>query len=243
MRATSSSERPSLAVVVPTWNEAERLPRLFASLEAQGEARPERVIVADGGSTDGTDRLVERHGAELVRAPRGRGLQLARGAERASEDLVLFLHADGHVAPGALAALRAAFGDPTLVAVGLRQTIDHEGRIFRWIERAANRRVRLGWIYGDSGLGVRRSEYEAVGGFAELPLFEDLDLSRRLRRRGPIALVADGVLHVSPRRWLAEGPVRRTVRNWILTLAWSLGVDPARLVRYYRPHSAAAERP
>ena len=171
----------------------------------------------------------------MVRGARGRGGQLGLGARAARGELLLFLHADARLAPGALAALAAAFADPRVVATGMRQEIAHPARFYRWIERAANRRVSLGWVYGDSGLCVRRSAYESVGGFRELALFEDLDLCARLRRAGRVVLVRAAGIACSPRRWEREGRVRCTLRNWILTALWAAGVDPARLARFYPP--------
>lgn len=223
----------ALSIVVPTWNEAAGLPALAASLAAQGRAH--EWVVSDGGSPDGTAELAERLGARVVRGPRGRGGQLARGAAAARGALLLFLHADARLAPGALAALDEAFLDPRVIATGMRQVVEHEARFYRWIERAADRRVTLGWVYGDSGLCVRRSAYERVGGFRDLAVFEDLDLSARLRRAGAIRLVRAAEVRCSPRRWEREGRLRRTVKNWGLTLLWAAGVDPGRLARYYAP--------
>jgi len=232
------ASRASLSVVVPTLNERARLAALLESLRTEGA--PEEVLVVDGGSRDGTPELALEQGARVLRAACGRGIQLARGAAQATGDLFLFLHADTRVAGGALPVLRAAFEDPRLAAAGLRQRIDHPRRIYRWIERAANARVKRGWVYGDSGLCVRRADYEAVGGFRELPLFEDLDLTRRLRVGREIRLLEQSELIVSARRWEREGPVRATARNWALTLAWLAGVAPARLVGYYRVEPPSA---
>jgi GT2 family glycosyltransferase len=120
----------------------------------------------------------------------------------------------------------------------MRQRIDAAGWFYRAVERAANRRVRRGWVYGDSGLAARRTAYDAVGGFAQIPIFEDVDLSRRLRAHGAIALVEDAELVISARRWQAEGPFRRTARNWWMTGAYLLGVPPDRLARHYPSRSA-----
>ena len=237
---------PTVAVVVPTLDEAARLPRLLDSLGWPAPGAPcavsadvaDTVIVVDGGSRDGTLEIAARHGTRTLHANRGRGTQQAAGACLADSDLLLFLHADSALAPGSLRAVRSAFLDSEVVATGMSQRIEAEGRLFRMIERTANRRVRRGWVYGDSGLAVRRKVYEAAGGFSEEPLFEDLDLSRRLRKRGEIRLVHDAELLISPRRWKQDGTVRRTVRNWILTTGWALGVAPARLERFYRPHGA-----
>ncbi len=235
----------TLSVIVPTLDEAPWLPRLAASLRAPSacQDRPDEVLVVDGGSTDGTPELARALGLELLSAPRGRGVQLARGAGAARGELLLFLHADARVEAGSLAAVRQAFADPRVVASGMRQHVEHPGLLFRAIERVADLRVRLGRVYGDSGLAVRSAAYHAVGGFRDLPLFEDLELSRRLRAYGAVRLVRGAVLHVSARRWLADGALRRTFGNWVLTLAFAAGVDPARLVRYYRPHAAAVEPP
>lgn len=246
---SKASTEPTLAVVIPTWNEEAYLPQLLTSLgcadAADGGAsptheRPDEVLVVDGGSDDATLRLAGEHGARVVSARRGRGTQLARGASETRSEVLLFLHADTRVGPGAIDAVRRAFATPELVASGMRQRIDDGRGIYRWIERAANARVRRGRIYGDSGLAVRRDAYELVGGFRDQPLFEDLDLSRRLRRHGPVRLIEEAELVLSPRRWQRDGPVRRSVMNWLLTVAWWAGVDPRRLVRYYEPHSGTA---
>ncbi len=226
---------PSLSVVVPTLDEARHLPALFASLAEPADAseRPDEILVVDGGSRDGTIELAARLGARVLRAPRGRGIQLARGAAEARGELLVFLHADGRLARGSLSAVRRAFDDPGVNAIGMCQRIDHPARLYRLLEWAADRRVRLGWIYGDSGLAVRRSAYEAVGGFRALALFEDLDLSARLRRQGGVRLVRAARITISARRWEREGRLRRTLKNWCLTAAWAAGVDPALLARYY----------
>lgn len=231
-----------LSVVVPTLNEEASLPRLLERLRAGlgDDDRADEVVVADGGSQDATVDLAREAGARVVVGPRGRGRQLADGARTASGALLLFLHADCVPAPGALAAVRAALRDPEVAAVGMRQRIEARGALFRAIERAADLRVRMGLVYGDSALGVARASYDAAGGFRPLPLFEDVDLSRRLRARGRVRLVPAASVRVSPRRWEREGVLRATARNWMLTVAWMLGVAPERLARHYRPHETGS---
>ena len=227
----------TITAVVPTLNEERRLPGLLASLRSgDPEDGVQEIVVSDGGSHDGTVELALRYGARLVSGATGRGGQLARGALEGTGELLFFVHADAEVAPGSLRAVREAFRDGELLAAALRQSIDSSGSIFRAIERMADLRARFGWVYGDSGLVCRRSAYERVGGYRELPIFEDLDLSRRLRRAGALRLVPGARVKVSPRRWQLEGPLRRTFKNWCLTLAWVAGVAPERLVRFYRPH-------
>jgi rSAM/selenodomain-associated transferase 2 len=223
-----------LGVVIPTLDEEQALAILLPRL-AEADA-PERVVVADGGSRDGTEHVARAHGATFLAAPRGRGTQLAAGARALDTELLLFLHADCVPAAGALARLRAAFADPALQAGALEQQVLAEGLFYRLVERCADLRVRrLGLVYGDSGLCVRRTVYEAVGGFRPLSLFEDVDLSRRLRGAARPRLVRGARLGVSARRWKREGALRATLRNWMLSIAYAAGANPERLARLYPP--------
>lgn len=227
-------------MLVPTLDEERALPLLFARLlDAPAEDRADEVVIADGGSSDRTRAIAEERGCALVHSAAGRGRQLAAGARRIASELLVVLHADCVPEPGSLAALRRAFADPALELAAFHQRIDAPERIFRAIERAADLRcARFGLVYGDSGLCVRRALYESVGGFRELALFEDVDLSRRLARRARVALVPGAHLRVSARRWRSEGPLRCTARNWMLTAGYLAGIAPERLARWYRPHAA-----
>lgn len=238
-----SEGRCSLGVVVPTLDEARCLPVLLESLARDPAEAPEELIVVDGGSRDQTRALAAAGGARVLQSAPGRGRQLALGGVEARSEVLLFLHADSRLEPGALAAIRTAFRSPGVVFAGLRQRIDAAARAYRWIEAAANQRVRRGMVYGDSGLCVRREPYLDLGGFRALELFEDLELSQRLRNQHPWAWIEAAELVISARRWEREGILRRSLKNQLLTLAWRLGVDPARLVRYYAKEPAASKSP
>jgi rSAM/selenodomain-associated transferase 2 len=235
---SSDQKRCLLSVIVPTLDEEATLPALLACLGSADE-----VLVVDGGSEDGTADLAREAGARVLESERGRGRQLALGAAQARGELLLFLHADSRLGKGALGEVRTAFGNQNLAYAGLNQRIDHPGRLYRWIEAAANGRVRRGMVYGDSGLCVRRSAYAAVGGFGEQPLFEDLDLSQRLREHGQGTWIEAAELVISARRWEREGIFSRSAKNWALTAAFRLGVDPGRLVRYYSREPKAPKLP
>lgn len=243
-----------LVVVVPTLDEAEDLPGLLGRLldDCDPRDRADAVVIADGGSSDGTRELAAAAGALVIAADPGRGAQLQAGGAAAlelleqepkdqrqgpAEDLLLFLHADNLPAPWALGALREeAARQPHRIAFGMSQRVDAEGRIYRMIERTADRRTARGMVYGDSGLAVRPGAYRAIGGYRPIPLFEDLDLSKRLAAQGEVGLALSARIRVNARRWKAEGALRTTLRNWILTVGWRLGVPPERLVRWYPRH-------
>ena len=230
----------SLCVVIPTLNEEEAIAELVRGLRAQGA---DRIVVADGGSTDRTRECAREAGAEVREVGRGRGAQLAAGAAGAGEDLLLFLHADNRLGADALAAVRRTFEDEGLGFAGLTQRVDAPGRFFRMVEGAANGRVGRGVVFGDSCLVCRTQLYERVGGFAALPLFEDVDLSRRLARSARWTRVGDAELVISARRWRKEGALRTTLRNWMLRVGYALGMSPERLARLYAAHNLSEPGP
>lgn len=232
-----------LSVVIPTLDEAALLPATLAALHAgarpalAGEAGAGdaiEVIVADGGSRDGTVALARASGAIVVEGPRGRGTQLATGARAARGDVILFCHADCRLPAGWPAAIRRALAaDPRVVAGSFRLAIEGGRRLHALIAATANLRNRLtGHPYGDQALFVRADAYRAAGGFAPIPLMEDIEICRRLRRAGRIVQL-DLAVTVSARRWEREGPLVTTLRNWTLAALFYLGVEPGRLKRWY----------
>jgi rSAM/selenodomain-associated transferase 2 len=224
-----------LSIVIPAWNEAAIIAWAVERAWALG---PQEVMVADGGSADGTAQLAARCGAEVVPGPRGRARQQNAGARRAQGEWLLFLHADTWLEPTAAAQVQAAMADPACQAALFRQRIEAAGALYRWIERGnALRAQALGLAYGDQGLLVRRGLFEELGGFAEVPLMEDVELAGRLRRRTRLRLLP-GPLHVSARRWQRHGALRQTARNWALLAAYFAGASPTRLARWYPGHAA-----
>ncbi|MBW3542543.1 MAG: TIGR04283 family arsenosugar biosynthesis glycosyltransferase, partial [Planctomycetes bacterium] len=226
-----SDSRHRVSIVIPTLNEAAVI---AGAVEAARRLGACEVVVADGGSDDGTSDLARQADRVLV-CQRGRAVQQNAGAAAAAGDVLAFLHADCRLQPGALEAIERVLADSRVVAGCFRQRIDAAGVRYRLLERGNALRVRaLQWAYGDQGIFVRREAFERAGGFPELPLMEDLWLMKRLKRVGRIVLVDQRIV-VSARRWQRTGVVRQTLRNWSLVLLAHLGVSPARLARLY-PH-------
>jgi rSAM/selenodomain-associated transferase 2 len=232
--------RAMLSVIIPTLNAEETLPRTLATLipaVVHGVVR--EVIIADGGSTDGTAEIAEACGAKLIRAPRGRGSQLAAGASVAKGNWLLFLHADTELEPGWDAEVdklfeRIASGrirSPE-IAAAFRFALDDFSGAARFLERiVALRCFLLRLPYGDQGLIVNRRLYERVGGFQTLPLMEDVDLIRRIGRRHLMFLRARAV--TSPERYLRDGFAARIARNALCITLYYLGVPPRVIARIY----------
>ncbi len=219
----------TVSVIVPTLNEEGCLAETLHALRGQG---PREIIVADGGSGDGTRRAAA--GADhFLEAPRGRAAQMNAGAAVAAGEVLLFLHADCVPEAGALAEAERLLRRPRVAAGCFHMRVRAEGPLYRLIDACATARVRLtGLVYGDQGLFVRREVFERAGGFPPLRLMEDVFLSRTLRCWGRL-VVAPRRVFVSPRRWQQAGLVRQTLRNWALTALAAGGVHPDRLAAFY----------
>lgn len=227
----SASDRARISVIIPTYNESSTIATCLARLACQDA---DEVIVADGSSPDGTALLAEQHGARVVRTRRGRGLQQNRAAAAASGDVLLFLHADCWLEPGALEVLRRFLGRHPRIPGGCfrMQVADPDPR-FRAINAAADLRAGLlGIPYGDQALFAPRWAFNRIGGFPELPLMDDVHLSLRLRHLGRLAVLPARV-YVSPRRWQRQGLMGQTFRNWALTALAVAGVPTHVLARFY----------
>lgn len=215
-----------ISVVLPTLNEAGALDAALRTLPEDVEA-----VVADGGSTDGTPaRAVGR--ATVVDAPRGRARQLNAGARSAAGDVLLFLHVDTRLPSQAFAEIRRSI-EAGCVGGAFLGRFDASHWSFRLAYPIRDLRVRLFHeIYGDQGIFVRRDVFEAMGGFREIPIMEDYEFVKRLRRRGRLRVIPY-FARTSARRYLRHGVLRQHAKNISIWLRYLWGVDPAGLARSY----------
>ena len=219
-----------LSVIVPTLDAASRL---SACLAALSDPLVGEVVVADAGSTDGTLAIATEARARILGdLPPSRGGQLRSGCSAAGGAWLLALHADTRLAPGWAEAVRRHMAEHPGEAGWFRFTLDDPSPVARAWEVGVALRSRLGWPYGDQGLLISRDLYEAVGGYRDLALMEDLDLVHRLGRRRLRGLGARAV--TSAARYRKQGYARRSLRNWGLVARWLAGADPAELARSYR---------
>jgi rSAM/selenodomain-associated transferase 2 len=221
-----------ISVIIPTLDEAERLPALLDRLAREGT--PKEIIVVDGGSRDGGADLARRLGAVALVSPPGRGRQLALGAAWASGDVLLFLHADSVFPAGGLARVAQLLADDhALVGGNFRLLFDGADAFSRWLDGFYARIRRLGFYYGDSAIFVRREVYRRIGGMRPLALMEDYDFVRRLEAAGPTCCIEEPPLVTSARRFRGRRPVA-IVAGWLLIHAlYHLGVSPERLSTLY----------
>ncbi len=220
-----------ISVIVPTLNEAARLPGLLESLQRQRQAAD--IVVVDGGSTDATLEVAADHRTRCLTTPAGRGQQLAAGAAAARGDVLLFLHADCRFPDRGLAAIAEALSSPDTVGGNFRLLFDGDDGFSRWLDRFYAWIRQHGFYYGDSGVFVRRHVYDALGGIRPIALMEDYDFNRRMEKYGRTCCIDDPPLLTSSRRFAGRSPVR-IVSGWLAIHAlFHLGVPPARLAKLY----------
>jgi len=230
------SSSASLSVVIPTLDAARTLPATLAALDpARVRGLVDDIIVADGGSCDGTAAIAGAAGARVVRSPRGRGAQLAAGAAAARGEWLLFLHADTRLDPAWGEVAERFIADPASAARAgyFAYRLDDEAVAARRLERVVAWRARvLGLPYGDQGLLLARDFYGRLGGFPSLALMEDVALARRIGRRNLVAL--DAAALTSAARYRRDGYAPRMLRNFFCLSLYFAGAPPRFIAWLYR---------
>jgi len=230
-----------ISVIIPTLNEERAIMTTLAHTAALGF---DELIVVDGGSLDQTPVLVESYRrrtqspaqspVRLVTAPGGRARQMNEGAKASRGEILLFLHADTELPSDAKTIIETTLADQRMVGGRFDVRFDRPSMWGTIISRMMNWRSRLSGIAtGDQALFVRRPVFEQMGGFADMPLMEDIDFSRRLKRKGATAALTATVT-TSFRRWERHGPLRTILLMWALRFLYWIGISPSHLLEWYK---------
>ncbi len=219
---------PSLAIIVAARNEAHRIAAVLAHYRAL--VPDAELIVADGASRDATAREALPY-ARVVTGKGSLGANENLAAADATADVLLFVHADTHLAD--VTVVRQMMTNPAIVGGAYRLRFDDDARVYRMMARRADQRSLAGAYTGDQGIFVRRTVFEKLGGFPVWSLMEDVAFSERLRNEGRVALL-DAEAITSTRRHKAQGPYRLIGRVMLIRLLYRFGASPAFLARLWR---------
>jgi rSAM/selenodomain-associated transferase 2 len=228
-------QRKSVSVIIPTLDEGARIGDAIDSAFAAGAGE---VLVADGGSSDGTLVLAAAHGARVIAGERMRARQCNRAAGEATGEVLLFLHADTQLPAGACAAASAAIAGGADFG-GFRLRFAEEAWKLRMAAAMINLRTR--WTkapWGDQAQFIRRDDFLRDGGFREIPIMEDYELASRMKRRVLLPLTVT----TSGRRFLQKGVLRTALINWRIIVAWKMGANPAHLADLYRKGEGRSQK-
>jgi rSAM/selenodomain-associated transferase 2 len=230
-----------ISVIIPTLNEERTITATLAHTASLGF---DELIVVDGGSTDETPAFLESYRlstqssalspVQWVTAPAGRARQMNEGAKASRGEILLFLHADTQLPSDANTVINTALVDRRMVGGWFDVRFDHPSMWGAIISKTMNWRSGLsGLATGDQALFVRRPIFEQMGGFADIPLMEDIEFSRRLKRKGATAALSATVI-TSFRRWEQQGPLRTILLMWTLRFLYWVGISPSYLVKWYK---------
>lgn len=222
------------SIIVPVLNEADQINPLIEHIHNQGFGPLYEVIVVDGEPQGGTVRIIQDKDVIAITTEKGRGRQMNAGAAVAHGEILLFLHADTILPDNALRKICQALQDRDYVGGAFDLKINSDRLFLKYISARASFRSRWNRIpYGDQAIFIRKKYFDQIGGYKEIPLMEDVDLMRRIKKdEKQIVIFSDKVI-TSARRWESEGALYTTLRNQILVRLFYLGVSPHRLAKYY----------
>jgi rSAM/selenodomain-associated transferase 2 len=196
------------------------------------------IIVVDGDSRGETIKAIQDREVVSITSAKGRALQMNAGAAVARGEILIFLHADTRLPPGALKKINTVLENEKYVGGAFDLRIDSDRLFLKYIAVRASLRSRLNRIpYGDQAIFIRKNYFDKIGRFKEIPLMEDVELMRRIKRRGDKIFILRDRVKTSARRWEREGVFYTTLKNQMLVNLYYLGVSPDKLAKYYRRHS------
>ena len=223
------------SIIVPVFHEGERINQLIEHLNRLDSEKNVETIIVDGAVEK--DTLAEIHSNNVVKISfeTGRAKQMNAGASVALGEILIFLHADTELPPPALKKIDFLMQQGDHVGGAFDLGIKSDKSIFKVIGALSSLRSRLNRIpFGDQGIFIRREFFEKIGGYKEIPLMEDVELMRRIKKSGDKIWIFHDRVMTSSRRWEKEGVIYCTLRNWMLQILYFLGVSPHKLIHFYK---------
>ena len=227
-------QTPLISIIIPVYQEADIILETLDTIESLDHRSNTEIILVDGDPQGSTMCLVKNYPVRAITAPKGRASQMNAGARLAGGEILLFLHADTCLPKDGLKRIEDRLKNPDISAGAFDLGIRADGFAFRLIEQMVFWRSRITRIpYGDQAIFIRHSIFNALGGYRQIPIMEDIDLIKRVKRTGYRIAIIDSQIWTSARRWEKEGIIACTLRNWLLSSAFYLGVAPEKLQKFY----------
>lgn len=223
-----------VSIIIPVLHEAERINEVLDSLKNAVADVHYEAIVVDGDAAGGTIAGIIDDEVITLITPRGRALQMNAGAARACGEILLFLHADTLLPPNALPKIVEAISDSRFVGGAFDLGIQNRRWIFWLTGKCASLKHRLTRVpYGDQAIFMRRDYFKTIGGYPEIPLMEDVELMKRVKRQGGCITILREAVATSSRKWEKDGVAYTIIRNWMIQALYLFGVPAEKLVKYY----------
>ncbi len=223
-----------ISVIIPVFNEEVGINRIIDRIGKISGEEDIEIIVADGSPSGNTIGAIDERKVIKLLSPRGRARQMNRGAEKAGGDILLFIHADTILPSGAFHEIGRILADPRYTAGAFGLSFDNRSLPFRIIEFTAGiRNLLTGTPFGDQTYFLRKIDFLKLGGFPDIPLMEDLEFMRRIRKAGRKIRISPLKIVTSARKWEREGIIFTSLRNIFLQLLYYLGVPAEKLMRFY----------
>lgn len=223
-----------ISIIIPVFNEPYIINNTIEHLNCLRTTIRTEIILVDSHISQTTLKAVKDKKVQKISSPKGRGIQMNAGAKVASGEILLFLHADTYLIDNAPELIIKTLQDQSAVAGAFDLGISSHKAVFRMIEKMVYFRSRLTRIpYGDQGIFIKRQFFAILGGYNPMPLMEDVDLMRRVKKAGGKIALVNRKIFTSPRRWEKEGVIFCTLRNWTLILLYFIGVPAEKLSKFY----------
>ena len=224
----------AFSIVVPVLNETERINSVTEHINSQGKGFGYEIIVVDGDTQGSTIGAIHDNSVRTIKTQKCRARQMNAGAAMARGKILIFLHADTELPDNALKKISEVLENQQYVGGAFDLAIDSDRLLLKYIAFRANMRSRSNRIpYGDQAIFIRKSYFDKIGRFKEIPLMEDVDLMRRIKKDNKKIFILPDKVTTSSRRWQRDGVLYTTFRNQVLVALFYLGVSPATLAKYY----------